>query len=255
MNRELLNTQLARTEQSLLWEPKINSPENKRIVYADSSRFGKMRIHEGLRIRQSILNQLFFCTEAEVERLNMVNTRLRVLTKMMYARAYELFKVAALNGYNPEFDDDIMVEGKLSFCWNSIESSYLAMEEDALYGSDFPAMMELQDDANYYRECASCAAVRLPVFRDGHPDLSGISPEQIGLADDMNDGTSWNEWPLNREEFAGITFCYAMHELCCHQSWAIQDVLRMNDFWCEVFVTHQHLVNLAGQRSTLIDKQ
>ena len=39
-----------------------------------------------------------------------------------------------------------------------------------------------------------------------------------------------------------------MHDICTHKYYSIPDLLRMNDFRCEVKVTHQHIVDQSGSR-------
>ena len=63
------------------------------------------------------------------------------------------------------------------------------------------------------------------------------------------------EGVFDREEFKDICICHAVHELCQHKMYSIPDLLRMNDFWCEVRVTHQLLSDRDGKRFSCIDRK
>ena len=60
---------------------------------------------------------------------------------------------------------------------------------------------------------------------------------------------------FDREEFKDICICHAVHELCQHKMYSIPDLLRMNDFWCEVKVTHQLLSDRDGKRFSCIERK
>lgn len=256
METEAIKKYIRKCEHRLLYASVSKSNKNRRLDYRDASLRQRQNIEHLLHERKHYLNSIFLCTESEIKRLRQLNERLTDLTRKMYNRAYQLYQNVCTNSYNEGFDDDIEIEGTLQYVWNSQESSYLAMEEDAHYGSDFPAMMEYLDDVLYYKNYPYCAFchVKFPSGWTTGTVQATLSRDKLDLIDELDDGTSWNEYPLDREEFHDITFCYAIHELLCHQYWSLPDVLRMNDFWCEVKVTYQHLVDLAGSRSTLIGK-
>lgn len=247
MERDKIINQLFSCEKRLIRVPQYSN-------YRDASASLKKMIEDILINRQRLLNKLFLGTEAEIERLKQINDRLLELTHKMYSRAYQLYQVVCSNGYNPDFDDDVTIEGVLTFTWNSLESSYLPMKEDSEYGSDFPVMMELLDGVYYDKSIAECSScnVFFPYGEPITPNLATLPSDKINLVDRLNDGQSWNEYPFNRNEFNDIVFCYPMHVLCNHQLWSIPDVLRMNEFCCEVKVSHQHLVDLAGNRFPII---
>ena len=43
-----------------------------------------------------------------------------------------------------------------------------------------------------------------------------------------------------------IRICYATHNLCVLKPYSVPDALLLNDFWCEVKVTYQHITDLNG---------
>lgn len=75
-----------------------------------------------------------------------------------------------------------------------------------------------------------------------------MTDEELGFKDCLNDGMTWAEGCLCRPEMNHICICHAVHDLCTHKEYSIPDLLRMNDFWCEVGITHQHIVAQDGAR-------
>ena len=88
-----------------------------------------------------------------------VNDRLIDLTERLHDKTYSLYKALLQTGYDPDFDDDIMIEGTLTYIVDS--------------------------------------------------------------------------WEKDESDL---------------------DVLRMNDFWCEIKVNHQMLCNLKGERHSIINR-
>ena len=79
-------------------------------------------------------------------------------------------------------------------------------------------------------------------------DNPSMSDAELGFADDFDDGSTWAEGWLDHPAFKHICICHAVHDICTHKSYSIPDLLRMNDFWCEVKITHQHIVEQDGSR-------
>ena len=63
-----------------------------------------------------------------------------------------------------------------------------------------------------------------------------------------DDGVSWD----HRKRFPEICLCHAAYSLLSDNLFSWPDLLRMNDFWCEVKVTHQLLTDLSGKRYSCI---
>lgn len=207
---------------------------------------------EGLLIRRYVLlNEMFQCTPEEVEAFKKVNERLEDLTKKMHAKTIALFRSILQEGYDPGFDDDIMVEASIRYVYNDEYTSVILDDVlPNLYGSDFPHMLDILYD--YYEdscwpECASCNASYSLRY---NPDMAA---KEFGLEDFLSDGKTWAESWLLREEFKKINICHAVHDLCLHKHYSIPDLLRMNDFWIEVKITHQHVVDRDGKRYSWIE--
>ena len=212
--------------------------------------------------RQTMLNDMFLCTADEVADFRKTNDRLYALTQKMHEKALSLYRAILKEGYDPEFDDDIMVEGTLRYVFNdALGSVVLSFEEGRdlfdkplePYWSNFPAMLAIISE--YYEntlepECASC----FTSYELTHtPEMEA---KEFGLENFLDDGQSWAEMgPLNRPELKDICICHAVHDIVDHKLYSIPDLLRMNDFWCEVRVTHQLLSDRDGKRFSCIDRK
>lgn len=207
-----------------------------------------------LQERQDLLNTMFFGTPAEIERLKEVNDRLFDLTQKLYSKTYNLYTSFLRTGLDPEFDDDIMFEGVLFYNvedWKedkdditkSVQKdclSVLPMIEDERYGSDFVRMMDLitnlQDN-----QIHACAHTLISYCQNHKPEMTA---EELGLSNHLDDGVSWD----HQNTFPGICLCHAAYSLLSDNLFSYPDLLRMNDFWCEVKVTHQCITNMIGER-------
>lgn len=219
------------------------------------------RIRQQLERRRNLLNEMFLCTAEEVEDFKKTNDRLYTLTRKMHEKALGLYRAILQAGYDPEFDDDIMVEGTLRYVFNDVWSSVILTEKERrnMYGkplnpyeSEFPAMLEILSD--YYESGASpeCAFCHTSYDLHHKPEMDA---KEFGLENFLDDGESWAEGPLRRKELEDICICHAVHDLCDHKMYAIPDLLRMNDFWCEVKITHQLLSDRDGNRDSYIEKR
>lgn len=202
-----------------------------------------------LKERKSILDSMFLETQAELEQLSKVNDSLYDLTQKLYSKTYSLYVALLKTGFDPEFDDDIMLDGTLRFRsdLNEDDDSVLAMEEDDQYGSDFRWMLGLINSLDEECETYPCARTWMSYSSKHSPDMTA---QELGLANNLDDGISWD----HIGQFNGICICHAFFEL--HSSsnlFSYPDILRMNDFWCEVKITHQHLTNQNGDRVSYLD--
>lgn len=207
-----------------------------------------------IRKRKDLLNKMFVGTPEEVSRMEQVNEHLLDLTQRMYRRSAELYRNVLTTTYDKTFDVDVMVEGSLTYCCDCDES-ILGMTNDGYYGSDFRRMLSIID-LLYLYQCKGfeikeieqiCKSMKLD-------DDQTMSNEELGFKDHLNDNKTWG-----KDTFMGcysvfnhICICHAVHAICSHQPYSIPDLLRMNDFWCEVKVTHQYLVKQDGSRRNML---
>lgn len=242
--------ELAKLERKIL--KFVNYVDGRGITPAlsDCTEEKKEQLREMLGRRCVLLNNMFMCTPDEVDAFKKVNDRLTDLTKKMHTKALSLYRALLKDGYDPDFDDDITLEAALRYVYSDEYES--VVQDDSkrnIYGSDFAHMLDILYD--YYEDacwpdCAWCSAsYRL----DLNPDMTA---EEYGLYDFLNNDTTWAESWLDREEFKEICICHAVHDLCTHKYYSIPDLLRMNDFWIEIKITHQHIVDQDGKRHSYI---
>lgn len=141
-----------------------------------------------------------------------------------------------------------MIEGNLSYIpdsWRKDES-ILSMHEE--YGSDFTWMMGLIYCLSDMRGLYACARTFKSYEKN---DLPGMTAKEMNICDEYEDGETWCTHPV----FEGICICHAIYNLTDINLFSYLDVLRMNDFWCEVKVTHQPLTDLKGRRYCILNKK
>lgn len=241
--------ELLRTEQQIKDAcPAKDDYDQYRIVKNLSGK-DKDYLRSLLNERRRLLNRMLLCTPGERARMKDVNDRLFDLTETLYKKSYNLYIGLLQTGYDQEFDDDIMIEGTLSYIADSWEEgqSILSMEEDKEYGSDFIRMMNLICDLDEDNR-ALCAHTFLSFNPNHNPEMTA---KDLSLENHLDDGVSWDHagW------FEGFCICHAIYSLTSDNLFSFPDVLRMNDFWCEVKVTHQLLTDLKGKRySNIINR-
>ena len=245
--------ELARLEKRILMKLPLVGGHRAYRPQIDWTKELKEDVKALLALRCSLLNRMFKCSPEEVERFRKVNGLLTDLTGKMHAKALSLYEGILKEGYDPEFDDDIMLEATLRYVYNDEWDSVIAdCVEENPYGSRFAEMLDILTDLyedDGAPECAFCQTSYDLRHRVGMP------ASEFGMDNYLDDGESWDEAPLNRPEFEDICICHAVHDLCCHKLYSIPDLLRMNDFWVEVKVTHQHIVNQAGKRFSCFEKE
>lgn len=200
--------------------------------------------------RRMLLDKMFVATSEEVERMEHVNNRLFDLTNMMLARTEELYHKAMYSTYDPAFDNDVDVEGSLKFVMNELndDGSILPMRNDGYYGSDFVLAFEVISCLyahNYLRrEEIEESYCYCPV----NTYKADMRREELRLADNLNDGQSWYHANMPAaDKFSHLCVCHAIYDLNKHKPYSIPDILRMNDFYIEVAVKHQHFANQKGR--------
>ena len=198
--------------------------------------------------RKHLLDKMFVATPEEVVRMEQVNNRLYDLTQKMYSRTEALYRKVMTTTYDPESDDDVEVEGTLKFLANG-HSSLLPMANDGYYGSNFYEMFFIINwlytcDVLDLEEIEQCRCYLSP--SDYLPEMNS---KELGLTDDLNDGTTWYESVQPAaDKLSHLCICHAIHDLSDHKPYSIPDILRMNDFWVEVTVKHQLIVEQDGSR-------
>lgn len=232
-------------------EEKIFAITGKNVEFNIEWTFSQRKCEQVERLiwkRKHLLDKMFVATPEEVVRMEQVNNRLYDLTQKMYARTEAVYRKMATTTYDPESDDDVDVEGTLKFSASG-HSSLLPMANDDYYGSDFYRMLLVIDwlyicDVLNFEEIEQCRCYLYP--SDYRTEMSS---KELGLTDELNDGTTWYEsvQPAT-DKLSHLCICHAIHDLNDHKPYSIPDILRMNDFWVEVTVKHQHIVEQDGSR-------
>lgn len=229
--------QLKRVEQKITKIASHDSNENVCRMSVER----RQRLIELLAKRCRLLNQLFAATPAEIQRLEQVNRLLNDLTKDMHGKSTTLYRQIMTTTYDRQFDGEVEVYGTLQFIYDD-RGSVLELENDCCCGSDFHRMICLIDriSTGYRRIIAQC--LKRIVLTD-HPE---ITDAELEFKDEWDDDASWVEYPFDRPDFAHIRICPAVHCICSHGLYSIPDLLRMNDFCCEVTITHRQTVEQDG---------
>ena len=190
--------------------------------------------------RKELLDKMFTGTPDEVTRMEQVNTLLLELTDKLHARTEELYRKTMATIYDPAFDNDIDVEGTIKFVMDGSESIF-PMNNDDYYGSDFISILDIIDTLYSkgllhgqeieYSYCLCPPSKYRP----------GMNKEELRAVDNLNDGSTWyRPYQPAAEKLKHLCICHAIHDLSMSKPYSIPDILRMNDFWVEVNVKHQH---------------
>lgn len=195
-----------------------------------------------LRSRRYCLNMLFRKDQKELEHFKKVNDMLRVLTDRMYKKSARIYRQYLISGIDKAFDDDFMINADLRFSYNG-EESIVKLGDEEYYGSDFHYMINIICDL-----CADKPFVGASLtkgFRKS--DKPEMSDKELELDNEM-DRFCWGELKLSIPELEEIEICCAVNEICVYDNgYSVPDLLRMNDFWCEVKAVYQHIRGQNGK--------
>jgi hypothetical protein len=190
--------------------------------------------------RKELIDRMFTATHEEVVRMEQVNALLLELTNKLHAHTENLYRKTMSNVYDPSFDNDIDVEGSIKFVMDG-PNSILPMDNDDYYGSDFTTMLDIISSL-YARGFLHCEEMEysyclcLPnEYREE------MNRDEMRVADNLNDGISWyrDNQPA-ADKLKHLCICHAIYDLSINKPYSIPDILRMNDFWVELNVKHQH---------------
>ena len=201
------------------------------------------KLKELLRSRRQCLNMMFRRDMHGVERFVRVNNRLKELSDLMYKKGAKVYRQYLETGIDREFDDDFMIDARLRFVYNG-EDSIAVLGDEAYYGSDFGYMINV-----IYDLCADSPLAGVS-FSKGFrkTDRPEMSDRELELDND-SDAFDWCELKIMVPELEGIKICNAVNEMCVYDNgYSVPDLLRMNDFWCEVKAIYQHICGQNGER-------
>jgi hypothetical protein len=194
------------------------------------------RLNACLSYRQGLINKDFKFTQEAIKHIERVNRILTESTAKVLQRTGLLYRqMLQLKAQGDDFLDDFEVEGTLSVHFNN-EESLLTLDEDENNGqSDYMAMAEILDDTQSVYEFLMPFSFSYTEGADWQ-----ASDEELGIIDRMLK-SNWNIELLSEPALSHIEyFCYASHLLFVDSNYSLSDIIRINDFWNEVKVTHQN---------------
>ena len=189
------------------------------------------KVKQLLRLRCFCLDMLFRKDPEGIERFRKVNELLRELSDQMYRKGARIYR---------QYDDDFIVEGSLRFVYNG-DKSVLHLGDEGYYGSDFRYMMNVIHDLSIDEPFWVDSFVKNYCSSDS-PKFSDMDLE----LSNGNDDYDWGELEIWIPELAGIKICKAVNEICVCNKYSVADLLRMNDFWCEVKAVYQKICDQNG---------
>lgn len=207
----------------------------------------EMKIVESLIMRRKlILDNMFQATLHEIDLFVKQNERLLDLTNQMYHRTAQIYRMSLANMKMYLDGDDCEVEGKLIYSYNDSDS-VLKYEEDKIYQSDFDYMIELVSllmEKNRHR----VAEIECAIISYNPESLPSMTDKKLDCVDTLDDGVTWAEGCLMRPELDSICVCHAVHDICTHKDYSIPDLLRMDDFFVDVYLTNsvRHKIEYDG---------
>lgn len=188
------------------------------------------RVNSLLKYRYYALSKMFelHCSDAEVKRIEDLNTQLLDLTKVLFDRTAKVYR-GILDMPGDDGDDDLSVEGELLYMGES-SKDILQLEDDAFYGSDFRKMIlilsYLETEFHGDLPVISCR----PNDSAWREQKSSMTDKELGFEHWMDDGTTWAESWLYHPRLQHLVICYAMHALVTHKDYCIPDLMRLNCF-------------------------
>lgn len=205
--------------------------KDQRLQYEPWNR-NQNRTRETLKIlfreRKYALKQIFTLTQKSFDAFKAINDNLLDLHNRMVDKMAKLYS-AWLSGEENGWQNDCNVCGKII-----VEQTNEGYPDDDT-GSDYEWMAERIEEL--------AGNEVLEVEFSGAPDIC-CDRYMLGLEHD---------WPNTYFSFGGakpygdFLMCRAFRRLEIESLYAPQDILRIKHFWCEVYLTHQRIINTKGE--------
>ncbi|MDM8268202.1 hypothetical protein QUW50_04000 [Barnesiella viscericola] len=136
-----------------------------------------------------------------------------------------------------------MIEADMRFVYNG-EESIAEIGDEEYYGSDFNYMINV-----IYDLCADvplAGASFSKSFRQ--TDRPQMSDKELELDNRYDNACDCGELKIWIPELESMKICHAVNEICVYNhGYSVADLLRMNDFWCEVKAIYQHIRKIYPQ--------
>lgn len=200
-----------------------------------ASKYDQLKL--ALSERRRRIRQNFQYTPEQVRQIERVNRILTDGSAKVLQRAGQLYRqMLQLKSTGDKFLNDFEVEATVSIGYSGADS-VLRLEFDENQGeSDYQAMAEILDDC-------PLGDRHLRSFHFSYQPAADwrASDEALGIVDTMMlEGEDWREDCLDVPELRHVNFCYAAHCLFVDSAYSLSDLIRCNDFWNQVQVTHQN---------------
>lgn len=194
------------------------------------------RLENLLQSRRYCLDTLFRKDPMGLEHFRKVNDYLKDLSNRMYKKGAKVYRQYLISGIDEEFDDDFVIEADMRFVYNG-EKSIAEIGDEEYYGSDFNYMINV-----IYDLCANAPLAGASFSKSfRQTDRPQMSDKELDL-DNSDDTCDWGELKIWIPELEDIKICHAVNEICVYNhGYSVADLLRMNDFWCEVKAIYQHI--------------
>lgn len=183
------------------------------------------RVKQWVAMRKEVFGTLLLPTAKEVERVIQLNDQLLRLSQELNERAKDICRFDRGRGNYMELLDNGQnrsVECCLDYEYEKSENGGMFdMGNDEWYGSDFSYMLSLEYQMTKLPHCRGMHAYWVSYGFDEEPKDSDRP---------FVDDRPWNDGVLLLPAFEDIPVCYALHALCCHFSYTLPDVMRMNNF-------------------------
>lgn len=202
------------------------------------------KMEELLSSRSHCLDMLFRKDPDGIRHFIKINGFLKDLTDRMYRRGAKIYRQYLTAGIDDGFDDDFMIDADLRYYYNGKDAVAILGNEE-YYGSDFDYMLNVI--CEFCHESPVCgASFSKSLCKTDRPEMSDKELDFYNRADDFD----WGELKIWIPELEGIKICHAVGEICVYHTngYSVPDLLRMNNFSCEVKATYQHVPDQNGNR-------
>lgn len=185
-------------------------------------------------LRKELMNDMFLCSPEEVSRLERVNAHLEDMTKQMYCKTSETYRTFLEKaGSIADKDFHFEVRGLVRFEYRSPDSVIGDGDLANPYGSLFAAMMDIVHEFMNDRFVSHWGGAECYTSYWRDPD-GRIHIEKPEADDGDDDGNTWTDERLDRPELSHIRICLTLYRLYMDTPFSLPDILRMNDFRCEI---------------------
>ena len=167
--------------------------------------------------RSMVIEQMLQPTEAEVRRLEYLNTQLREACRRLHAEVQErhrLWQKYRSQSKERGAESDGLMWGFLDYRAYQGGDGVVSLPDDAYYGSDFPYMLHL------ISRLKEAEGVPIETYDEGD-----YHDEEMA---------DWAVGRLRQPAFHHIPICHAVHSIYEHQDYSIPDLLHMGKFQTKI---------------------